>query len=58
MIRVVDEGFLATRTGRFINENFKEFFPAPIYEINLQVCFNEDIEYDFGGKFGLVVYHG
>lgn len=50
MIRVVDEGFLATRTGRFINENFKEFFPAPIYEINLQVCFNEDIEYDFGGQ--------
>jgi UDP-N-acetylglucosamine 2-epimerase (non-hydrolysing) len=51
MIRVVDEGYLATRNGRLINKNYESFFPASNnnYNRNIQVCFNEDIEYDFGG---------
>ena len=51
MIRVVDEGFLATRNGRLLDKNYKEFFPASefVFKEKVQVCFNEDIEYDFGG---------
>ena len=49
MLRVVDEGFLATRNGRIISKNYKELLPAPAFKRDLQVCFNEDIEYDFGG---------
>jgi hypothetical protein len=50
MIRVVNEGFLATRNGRIIDENFKEIMPKnELYKKDAQVCFNEDIEYDFGG---------
>ena len=50
MIRVVNEGFLATRNGRIIDENFKEIMPKnELYIKDAQVCFNEDIEYDFGG---------
>ena len=49
MLRVVDEGYLATRNGRLLNENYEEFFPAPVFNMNIQVCFNDDIEYDFGG---------
>ena len=50
MIRVVDNGYLATRNGRLLDKNFNGF--SPIYKawvVNTQVCFNEDIEYDFGG---------
>lgn len=51
MIRVVDEGFLATRNGRIIDKNFNEIIPnSKIFIYNNQVCFNEDIEYDFGGQ--------
>ena len=50
MIRVVNEGFLATRNGRLINKQYKEISPKnKIYKRGNQVCFNEDIEYDFGG---------
>ena len=51
MIRVVDEGFLATRNGRLIDKKYNEI--CPICQFiginNVQACFNEDIEYDFGG---------
>lgn len=51
MIHVVDEGFLATRNGRIIYKNFNEIIPnSKIFIYNNQVCFNEDIEYDFGGQ--------
>ena len=50
MIRVVNEGSLATRNGRIINKLFKEIEgykkAGPFYK---HICFNEDIEYDFGG---------
>ena len=49
LLRVVDEGFLATRNGRIINKNYQEFFPIIFYKKELQICYNEDIEYDFGG---------
>ena len=49
MLRVVDEGFLATRNGRLLNNNYEEFLPVIFYRKELQICFNEDIEYDFGG---------
>ena len=50
MIRVVDEGFLATRKGRLIDQNFKENSPisSSVLKDKVQACFNEDIEYDFG----------
>ena len=50
MIRVVNEGSLATRNGRIITEKYKE--KALTYnnqKFDKQLCFNEDIEYDFGG---------
>ena len=50
MIRVVDEGSLATRNGRLISRNFIEISPPYFaWKKNLHVCYNEDIEYDFGG---------
>ena len=50
MIRVVNEGSLATRNGRIIRQNFKEkIIPSKGFKKNIQVCYNEDIEYDFGG---------
>jgi hypothetical protein len=50
MLRVVDEGSLATRNGRIITQNYKETSPASkAWTKNIQVCYNEDIEYDFGG---------
>ena len=51
MIRVVDEGFLATRNGRLITKNFVEICPVSNFsgKKNVQACYNEDIEYDFGG---------
>ena len=50
MIRVVNEGSLATRNGRIINKKYEE--NALTYDplqFDKQLCFNEDIEYDFGG---------
>mgnify|MGYP002626600146 CR=1 FL=1 len=50
MIRVVNQGSLATRNGRIITENFGEEIKAFTNENqNKQICYNEDIEYDFGG---------
>ena len=49
MFGVVDEGFLATRNGRLINETYEEFSPVWGFNMNIQVYFNENIEYDFGG---------
>ena len=50
MIRVVNEGSLATRNGRIITKKYEE--KALSYDplqFDKQLCFNEDIEYDFGG---------
>ncbi len=50
MIRVVNEGSLCTRNGRIITENYETI--SEVYkkkEFNKHVCYNEDIEYDFGG---------
>ena len=47
MARVVNEGHLATRNGRIITENYKEII-IPKLRKN-QICYNDDIEYDFGG---------
>jgi hypothetical protein len=50
MLRVVDEGSLATRNGRILNDNFTTIVQASkAFQENIQVCYNEDIEYDFGG---------
>ena len=50
MLRVVDEGSLATRNGRILNDNFTTIVQATkAFQENIQVCYNEDIEYDFGG---------
>jgi len=51
MLRVVNEGSLATRNGRIIDENFEEYSPVPakITKINIHICYDEDIQYDFGG---------
>ena len=47
MARVVNEGHLATRNGRIITQTYKEIIIPNIK--NKQICYNEDIEYDFGG---------
>ena len=50
MLRVVNEGSLATRNGRIVDEYYKE--TSESYRNgspDQQVCYNEDIEYDFGG---------
>ena len=47
MVRVVNEGHLATRNGRIVNEHYKEMSIAKVGK--KQICYNEDIEYDFGG---------
>jgi len=50
MLRVVDEGSLATRNGRIVNQKYEETSPASkAWKQDIQVCYNEDIEYDFGG---------
>ena len=50
MIRVVDEGSLATRNGRIIDQDFQEIIePFRMGWVTKHICFNEDIEYDFGG---------
>ena len=47
MARVVNDGFLATRNGRIITEDYKTY--SVFNKDHLQACFNEDIEHDFGG---------
>ena len=50
MFRVVNDGYLCTRNGRIINSNFHT--SGAVFQKgipNKQVCYNEDIEYDFGG---------
>ena len=50
MIRVVNEGSFATRNGRIIGNNYEEIaipFKKKLY--TKQICYNEDMEYDFGG---------
>ena len=49
MARVVNEGSLATRNGRIISKNFREVLGVKKIAFKKQVCYNEDIEYDFGG---------
>ena len=50
MLRVVNEGSLATRNGRIIDQNFQEIAEPFKNGWNTKhICFNEDIEYDFGG---------
>ena len=51
MLRVVDEGSLATRNGRIIGNKFQEYSPVPIiaFQRKSHICYDEDIEYDFGG---------
>jgi UDP-N-acetylglucosamine 2-epimerase (non-hydrolysing) len=51
MLRVVDEGFLATRNGRFFDKNLIESYEdtVKLMKEGMQVTWEEDIEYDFGG---------
>ena len=50
MIRVVNEGSLATRNGRIIDTNYVEIYSSSFaWREKVHVCYNEDIEYDFGG---------
>ena len=50
MIRVVNEGSLATRNGRILNKDAYEGSVAFKNGYNRkQICFDEDIEHDFGG---------
>ena len=50
MLRVVAEGYLATRNGRIINPISYESETKAYDAIKkYQICFDEDIEHDFGG---------
>ena len=51
MLRIVNEGSLATRNGRIIKDiDGRYITPAKAaWRKHIQVCFDEDIEYDFGG---------
>ena len=49
MIRVVNEGSLATRNGRIVTKNYHEHLGFNKKGFFKHICFNEDIEYDFGG---------
>ena len=50
LLRVVDEGSLATRNGRILNVDFTTIVQATkAFQFNVQVCYDEDIQYDFGG---------
>ena len=49
MLRVVEEGSLATRNGRIIYGPFKSKTMSYFAYKKYHVCFDEDIEYDFGG---------
>ena len=48
MARVVNEGSLATRNGRIIGQQYQELIIQTFTKKN-HICYNEDIEYDFGG---------
>ena len=51
MIRVINDGSLATRNGRIIGYNYEEFIePYKKGFVYKQICYDEDIEYDFGGQ--------
>ena len=50
MARVINEGYLATRNGRIIAENYHTYSIIKSNQgKNNQICFDEDIEHDFGG---------
>ena len=49
MFRVVDGGSLATRNGRIINKKFVETSMSYYAYKRYHMCYNEDIEFDFGG---------
>lgn len=48
LLRVVDQGFLATRNGRFIPQD--PGASGKSWDNNVQVTFEEDVLYDFGGQ--------
>ena len=50
MLRVVDEGYLATRNGRIINKFFQSKNIAYKAYKGYHICYDEDIEFDFGGQ--------
>lgn len=52
MLRVVDDGYLATRNGRFVNSDGLELMLTQIDSLwarDIHVTFNKDADYDFGG---------
>ena len=50
MMRVVNEGYLCTRNGRLITEDYHTITGVLNTGVfHQQSCYNEDIEYDFGG---------
>ena len=50
MVRVVNEGNLCTSNGRIITPHFHSTNAAHNkWGTHIQACYNEDIEYDFGG---------
>ena len=49
MARVVNEGSLATRNGRIITKKFRETLGFKARVFKKHICYNEDMEYDFGG---------
>lgn len=57
MLRVVDDGYLAVRVGRFVDwdsnaEKYMEGYGVSNrgWHQGMQVTFDQDIEYDFGGQ--------
>ena len=49
MLRVVDDGFLATRNGRFLDDSYREFDWRGFWRQGDVDTFDEDDVYDFGG---------
>ena len=49
MIRVVKSGSLATRNGRIVNWSFGSECPSCFSNRRQHICYDEDIEYDYGG---------
>ena len=49
MLRVVDDGFLATRNGRFLDDSYREFDWRGFWREGDVDTFDEDDTYDFGG---------
>ena len=47
MLRVVNSGSLATRNGRILTNKFSEI--AKALGVKKHICYDEDIEFDFGG---------